>query len=195
MKSYSYNFLPLAVLADCARRLQYKSSRSVSASYGGVICTAEDGRDGGCRSRSAIGEDRQPPLPPSARQIVIADLRVRSLTLCPNRGYFTGIAAACALAIDNARLIHSLQVAEERLREEALYLREELAQLVRFETLIGESPGMREVYRLIERIPEHNGDRPDHGRKRNGEGTRCPGDPLERGSGPSPSRLSPLFLR
>ena len=49
-------------------------------------------------------------------------------------------------------MIHALQAAEERLREEALYLREELAQLVRFETLIGESPGMQEVYRLIERI-------------------------------------------
>lgn len=57
-----------------------------------------------------------------------------------------------AIAIENARLIQELQAARERLREENLYLREEAGQVARFETLIGESPGMQEVYGLVERV-------------------------------------------
>jgi Nif-specific regulatory protein len=57
-----------------------------------------------------------------------------------------------ALALDNARLIQELQVAQERLAEENRYLREAMEQTLRFETLIGESPKMQEVYRLIERV-------------------------------------------
>ncbi len=62
------------------------------------------------------------------------------------------LASQLAIAIENARLIQELQAARERLREENLYLREEAGQVARFETLIGESPGMQEVYRLVERV-------------------------------------------
>ncbi|MFQ5553495.1 MAG: sigma 54-interacting transcriptional regulator [Thermoplasmata archaeon] len=57
-----------------------------------------------------------------------------------------------AIAIDNARLIQALQAAQEGLRQENLYLREEMAQAVRFETLVGESPSMQGVYALVERV-------------------------------------------
>ncbi len=57
-----------------------------------------------------------------------------------------------AIAIENARLIQELQAARERLQEENLYLREEIGQVARFETLIGESPKMQEVYGLVERV-------------------------------------------
>jgi Nif-specific regulatory protein len=57
-----------------------------------------------------------------------------------------------ALALENARLIQELQIARERLAEENRYLREAMEQTLRFETLIGESPKMQEVYRLVERV-------------------------------------------
>jgi Nif-specific regulatory protein len=57
-----------------------------------------------------------------------------------------------AIAIENAKLIQALQAAQERLREENLYLREEMGQVVRFETLVGESPSMQGVYALVERV-------------------------------------------
>jgi Nif-specific regulatory protein len=62
------------------------------------------------------------------------------------------LASQLAIAIENARLIQELQVARERLQEENLYLREEGGQVARFETLIGESPRMQEVYGLVERV-------------------------------------------
>ncbi|HJY83422.1 MAG TPA: sigma 54-interacting transcriptional regulator [Candidatus Binatia bacterium] len=62
------------------------------------------------------------------------------------------LASQLALAIENARLIQALQAARERLREENLYLREESGQVARFATLIGASPRMQEVYRLVERV-------------------------------------------
>jgi Nif-specific regulatory protein len=57
-----------------------------------------------------------------------------------------------ALALENARLIQELQAAQERLAEENRYLREAMGQTLRFDTVIGDSPRMQEVYRLIERV-------------------------------------------
>jgi Nif-specific regulatory protein len=57
-----------------------------------------------------------------------------------------------ALALENARLIQELQAARERLSEENRYLREVMAQTVQFQTFVGESPKMQEVYRLVERV-------------------------------------------
>lgn len=68
---------------------------------------------------------------------------VRLLEACANQ---------LALALENARLIQALQAAQERLSEENRYLREAMAQTVQFETLVGESPTMQDVYRLVERV-------------------------------------------
>jgi Nif-specific regulatory protein len=57
-----------------------------------------------------------------------------------------------ALAGENARLIQELQAARERLSEENRYWREAMAQTVQFETLVGESRRMQDVYRLVERV-------------------------------------------
>jgi transcriptional regulator with GAF, ATPase, and Fis domain len=62
------------------------------------------------------------------------------------------LANQLAIAIDNARLIAELERAQERLREENCYLREEVTQESRFDTLIGDSPAMHEVYQLIDPI-------------------------------------------
>jgi Nif-specific regulatory protein len=57
-----------------------------------------------------------------------------------------------ALALENARLIQELRAARERLSEENRYWREALAPTVQFQTIVGESPSMQEVYRLVERV-------------------------------------------
>jgi Nif-specific regulatory protein len=57
-----------------------------------------------------------------------------------------------ALALENARLIQELRAARERLSEENRYLREAMAQTMQFDALVGESPTMQEVYRLVERV-------------------------------------------
>jgi two-component system, NtrC family, response regulator AtoC len=57
-----------------------------------------------------------------------------------------------ALAIENARLIQELQAAQERLSEENRYWREAMAPTVQFETLVGESRRMQDVYRLVQRV-------------------------------------------
>jgi Nif-specific regulatory protein len=57
-----------------------------------------------------------------------------------------------ALAIENARLIQELQAAQERLSEENRYWREAMAPAVQFDMIVGESPSMQEVYRLVERV-------------------------------------------
>jgi Nif-specific regulatory protein len=57
-----------------------------------------------------------------------------------------------ALALENARLIQELQAARERLSEENRYWREAMAPTVLFDTIVGESPSMQEVYRLVERV-------------------------------------------
>ena len=57
-----------------------------------------------------------------------------------------------ALALENARLIQELRAARERLSEENRYLREAMGQTVQFETLVGESPKMQEVYRLVQLV-------------------------------------------
>jgi Nif-specific regulatory protein len=57
-----------------------------------------------------------------------------------------------ALAFENARLIQELRAAQERLSEENRYWREAMEQTVQFETIVGESPRMQEVYRLVKRV-------------------------------------------
>jgi Nif-specific regulatory protein len=62
------------------------------------------------------------------------------------------LANPLAVAIENARLIQELRTARERLRAENHYLRETIGQAVRAETIVGESPRMREVYQAFEPI-------------------------------------------
>jgi Nif-specific regulatory protein len=57
-----------------------------------------------------------------------------------------------ALALENARLIQDLRAAQERLSEENRYWREAMAPTVLFETIVGESPKMQDVYRLVQRV-------------------------------------------
>jgi len=57
-----------------------------------------------------------------------------------------------ALAIENTQLVQALQVTQGRGSPENQPLQQPLGPTLRFETLIGESPKMQEVYRLIEPI-------------------------------------------
>ena len=100
------------------------------------------------------------------RSIICAPLRTKDRTIgvleAINKlqGVFTiedvrlleAFANQLALALENARLIQELRAARERLSEENRYLREAMAQEVQFDTLVGESPGMQDVYRLVQRV-------------------------------------------
>ncbi len=87
---------------------------------------------------------------------------VRGVLQCDNRagkGFFvpedldlmTVLASQATLAIENARLVQKLRLAEEKLRGEVKYLkgREERR---RFSDIIGESSAMKEIFRQIEKV-------------------------------------------
>ncbi len=87
---------------------------------------------------------------------------IRGVLQCDNRdgkGLFgeqdlellTVLAAQATLAIENARLVQRLRLAEEKLRGEVKYLkgREEKR---RFSDIIGESSAMREIFRQLEKV-------------------------------------------
>ena len=87
---------------------------------------------------------------------------IRGVIQCDNRegpGFFhaedldllTVLAGQATLAIENARLVQRLKLAEEKLRGEVKYLkgREEKR---RFANIIGDSPAMREIFRQLEKV-------------------------------------------
>src|SRR5262249_19605995 len=86
---------------------------------------------------------------------------VRGVIQCDNRasaGIFkerdlellTVLASSAALAIENARLVARLKVAEERLRGENQYLRDRAER--RFTDIVGESGAMRTLLRQLEKV-------------------------------------------
>ena len=56
------------------------------------------------------------------------------------------------LASENAQLAAALQAANQRLRDENLYLRREVEQRYAFERIIGESPAMMAVFEVMEKV-------------------------------------------
>jgi Nif-specific regulatory protein len=86
---------------------------------------------------------------------------IRGVIQCDNRastGIFkerdlellTVLASSAALAVENARLVQRLQVAEERLRGENQYLRDRAEK--RFGDIIGESETMKALLRQLEKV-------------------------------------------
>ena len=86
---------------------------------------------------------------------------IRGVLQCDNRGsgFFVAddldmvaaVAGLATLAIENARLVQRLKLAEEKLRGEVKYLkgREEKR---RFSDIIGESSAMKEIFRQLEKV-------------------------------------------
>jgi Nif-specific regulatory protein len=86
---------------------------------------------------------------------------IRGVIHCDNRGagilfgddldMVTAVAGLATLAIENARLVQRLRLAEERLRGEVKYLkgREERR---RFSDIIGDSNAMKEIFRQLEKV-------------------------------------------
>jgi Nif-specific regulatory protein len=86
---------------------------------------------------------------------------IRGVLHCDNRGsgilfendldMVTAVAGLATLAIENARLMQRLKLAEEKLRGEVKYLkgREEKR---RFSDIIGESSAMKEIFRQLEKV-------------------------------------------
>jgi transcriptional regulator with GAF, ATPase, and Fis domain len=86
---------------------------------------------------------------------------IRGVIHCDNRGagilleqdldMVTAVGGMATLAIENARLVQRLRLAEEKLRGEVKYLkgREEKR---RFSDIIGESNAMREIFRQLEKV-------------------------------------------
>jgi Nif-specific regulatory protein len=86
---------------------------------------------------------------------------IRGIIQCDNRasaGIFqerdlelvTMLASSAALAIENARLVSRLQVADEQLRRENQYLKGRAER--RFENMIGRSDAMRALLRQLEKV-------------------------------------------
>ncbi|MBI2875747.1 MAG: sigma 54-interacting transcriptional regulator [Candidatus Tectomicrobia bacterium] len=57
-----------------------------------------------------------------------------------------------AIAIENVRLYEALKQAQSCLLAENLYLKQEVETRYRFDRIIGESPAIQEVFRLLERV-------------------------------------------
>ena len=64
--------------------------------------------------------------------------------------FLNALAGSIAIAIENARLYQSLKQSEAKLRDEVLVLSREMANLSRFSDIIGTSPVMERVFRLME---------------------------------------------
>ena len=64
--------------------------------------------------------------------------------------FLEGLAGSVAVAIDNARLYAQVKASEERLRTEVGVLRRDIARRDAFTEIIGTSPAMAEVFRLME---------------------------------------------
>jgi transcriptional regulator with GAF, ATPase, and Fis domain len=60
------------------------------------------------------------------------------------------LAGSIAVAIDNARLYSQLRDSEEQLREQVGALRRDMARSHRFSEIVGNSPAIEEVFRLME---------------------------------------------
>jgi Nif-specific regulatory protein len=126
------------------------------------------------RSQLVLDVDQDPRFYPQVdvhtgtktRSLICAPLRTKDRTIgvleAINKlqGVFTSddvrlleaFANQLALALENARLIQELRAARERLSEENRYWREAMAPTVQFDTIVGESPSMQEVYRLVEQV-------------------------------------------
>jgi len=62
------------------------------------------------------------------------------------------LGSQAALAVDNAALVSRLRVAEERLRGENVYLKKREREARKFDSIIGESPAMKEVLHQLEKV-------------------------------------------
>ena len=64
--------------------------------------------------------------------------------------FLNALAGSIAIAIENARLYRHLKQSEAKLRDEVLVLSREMASLSRFGDIIGTSPVMESVFRLMD---------------------------------------------
>jgi len=86
------------------------------------------------------------------RGVLQVDARAgKAILLESDMDMMTALAGLATLAIENARLVQRLRVAEEKLRGEVKYLkgREEKR---RFADIIGESPAMNAIFRQLEKV-------------------------------------------
>jgi Nif-specific regulatory protein len=67
-----------------------------------------------------------------------------------DRSFLEGLAGSVAISLENARLYAALRASEGRLRTEVGVLRRDLARSDRFSEIVGTSPAMAEVFRLME---------------------------------------------
>jgi len=65
-------------------------------------------------------------------------------------GLLDALAQSIAVAIDNARLYRQVKTSEEGLRQQVALLNREVARSSRFSDIVGASPAMQRVFRLVE---------------------------------------------
>ncbi len=106
------------------------------------------------RTRSQTGPMLTVPL--ATRQGTIGVIQVVNQKGGPcftdeDLAFLEALASSVAVAIVNARLYARMRAEEETLREEVAALRHDLKRQDRFPEIVGASPAMREVLRLMER--------------------------------------------
>jgi formate hydrogenlyase transcriptional activator len=73
-----------------------------------------------------------------------------------NVPFLEGVAKQIALAVENMRAYEEIARLRARLEEESRYLQEEIKTEHNFEEITGQSPGMKQVFKLIETVAPTN---------------------------------------
>ncbi len=122
-----------------------------------VVCDTDDMNPSASILRAQIRSVIAVPLAVADRIIGLIQVDNRS-----SQGSFSQddlealvvLAQQMALSIENARLFQRVCIAEERLQGENRFLKDRDARL--FQNIIGESPPMRSVFELVERVVDTN---------------------------------------
>jgi transcriptional regulator with GAF, ATPase, and Fis domain len=82
--------------------------------------------------------------------IEIVNPQTRGASTREDLDFLDALAGSIAIAIDNARMVAELRAREEKLRSTVGVLRRDIARQDRFTEIVGASPGIQEVLRLME---------------------------------------------
>jgi len=150
-----------SAIADRLRRVRMPADKGIA---GAVVQSGTSLLVPDVRSDARFYSEVDQQTGGDTRSIVCAPLRTQhgiiGVIECVNKrsGVFSpgdltfleALAGSIAVAIDNARLYQSVKLSEARLRDEVALLSRERQVLNRFSDIVGSSPAMEKVFRLVE---------------------------------------------